>query len=267
MTHHDSQNRNGKAIDPLLLQAHFDGELSTDESAEVERLLAASPSDAMRLTALTEMRELVRFDVEQGIEEVEFGSLWSRLETTLELEEAAAQPRVVPVPESEVPSLWERLVELFAGHRGAFALAAVAAVAALIVIPRLTNTPPPDRVIEKERTIVIVEPLRFEGNSTGAVSYTPQSNTPVIWYLGGEPTEPSLDYTKLPENIREPAQRILNRLEHPASWGQSSGDQAVDPTTLSPEELRESLQRILKRLEQVENSRTNPDSLPNNGPI
>jgi len=268
MAHHDSQNPKEKAIEPLLLQAYFDGELDEAESFEVETLFEHSASDAKRLSALKEMRELVRFDVEQGIEQVEFGALWSRLESTLEFVETPVQPaREV---ERRTGGLWQQLADLFAGHRGAFALAAVVAIVAVIVLPRLANTPPPDRVIEKERTIVIVEPLRFEGNSTGAVSYTPQSNTPVIWYLGGGAVESGLDYSKLPENIREPAQRILSRLEHAASWGQSVGTapSGLDQRTLSPEELRQSLQRILKRLEQIESSPTNPDTTqPNNGPI
>ncbi|MDX9724620.1 MAG: hypothetical protein RBU37_27980, partial [Myxococcota bacterium] len=69
-----------------------------------------------------------------------------------------------------------------------------------------------DVVVEKERTIVVVEPLRLEGQANGTVSYTPGSNTPVIWYLGEnqsettEPVEP-----KRPLFI--PIDSIIKRLE------------------------------------------------------
>lgn len=184
-------------LDPLLLQAYFDGELAPDEVAHVETALRESPDDRERLEVMSEMSELVRFDLEQRIEDVELGGLWSRIEPALDDNgrralEAAASP-APPVrevdPRSTAGSWWSSVKAFFADHKAVFVPTMVAAtVITLVVVPLLLNQAPPERVVERERTIVIVdEPLRFEGNSTGAVSYTPGTNTPVIWYLG-EPT-------------------------------------------------------------------------------
>ncbi len=202
------------AIDPLLLQAYFDDELESDEADRVAALIAETPQDQARLDALEEMRELVRFDLEQHIEDVDLACVWERLEPALKRTPAAA-----PVRAAEPGWLalaWRAVHEFFGAHSTVLVPTAVAAVVvSLVLTPILMNQRPTERVVEKERTIVIVEPLRFEGGSTGAVSYTPQSNTPVIWYLGGATPEPgaalpaAVDREQLPGSVK----KILERLE------------------------------------------------------
>lgn len=239
------------ALDPLLLQAYFDGELSAAEAADLEARLA--DDDALRLEALGEMRELVRFDLEQRVESVELGNLWARIERELDREAApaaaAAPARATPAPAPNQGGWWASFKAFFSSHKVVLVPTLVAAtVVGLVMVPFLLNQAPPERVVEvqKERTIVIVdEPLRFEGNSTGAVSYTPNSNTPVIWYLG----EPPMDGNggelggAEPATVRRdsalpvPLDRLLERLERierlvlpaPGGGGAGSGTPLTPP--------------------------------------
>ncbi len=221
------------AIDPLLLQAYFDGELEGEEADRITARLAETSEDQTRLDALEEMRELVRFDIEQHIEDVDLACVWERLEPVLEQLPAPAPAALRSQTPGWLALAWRAVRDFFGEHQTILVPMAVTAVlVSLVLTPVLMNQQPHERVVEKERTIVIVEPLHFEGGSTGTVSYTPQSNTPVIWYLGGAAPEPgvatptAVDRAQLPPSV----QSILNRLEHLERLGWTSHP----PGSLSP---------------------------------
>ena len=211
-------NRPQKELDFLQLQALFDEELTPQEQEELRAQLAETTGDdSKRLDALAEMRELLRFQHEAKLES-ETLDLWPAIRGALDLKHESA-PKVEAEPRQG--RFFKALSEFFGLHKVVLVPAAVIAVVMAIVVgPQLLNEAPPEGVVETERTIVIVEPLRFEGQGAGAVSYTPESQTPVIWYLGEQspsPSEPAVIELS-PEEIEilrqsETIHRLRERLE------------------------------------------------------
>lgn len=219
----------GERIESLRLQACFDDELPAAEAAELRARLADNDDDRRRFEALEEMRELVRFEHEQHLESVELSSLWARIEPRLDAASAPVElVHQTPAPEPPrdwLATRWASFLAFLQLHRRALVPSfAAALIAALFVAPMAMNQAPSEHVLDDERMIVIVEPLRFEGGSTGAVSYTPQSNTPVIWYLGAQSVTPPGDSlapsvpSEVEPRLRLKLEKLFQRLERLERW-------------------------------------------------
>ncbi len=205
-----------QALEPLRLQAYYDGELPEDEAHELAAHLVHGTDDQARLAALQEMGDLVRFDNEQALELLDSSAFTARIiaaTAALPSHPAKAATATPNDPGTWLDRVMQSLGAYFAAHRKIFIPATVLlAMAALVMLPMLLSPQAPTTLVEKERTIVIVEPLHLEGGASGSVSYTPHSNTPVIWYLGSQSPEtssPTLDAAPL----RIAIHNILQRLE------------------------------------------------------
>lgn len=146
----DNHDRN---LDPVeldrQLHAHFDGELSGDERAEIESLLAADPELRANLDELKLLREVVASSMDaeaSAIPDARFEQIWDEVERTLDRDARLQQAADTNV------SIWSRLASfmrpLWAPVLGT---AAVAAAVLFYVESRpVDDTNKPATVASKE---------------------------------------------------------------------------------------------------------------------
>lgn len=197
-------------VPALRLQSLYDEELSDIEARELQAAL--SDHDQLRLDALSEMSELVRFDLEQHTEDVALDGLWERIASKID----DAPSRATPVAEAAPENGWldrfiERVREVFSANKPILVPAMAAfAIAALVFIPMMLNekaqapdpptaeeiaeaqpvetapgVEPVEQKIIDQPTVIVVQQPDFEGNAMGTVQYSPDK-VPVIWYLGAD---------------------------------------------------------------------------------
>jgi anti-sigma factor RsiW len=107
-----------------LLQQYFDGELAPAQAAEVEAQLGRDTNYAARYDSLLRLRELITLSAEEISSEVDFDSLYGRIESDVQGERGA------PGALERLSVLWNELWE----HRRALALGVPVAVTAALVI-------------------------------------------------------------------------------------------------------------------------------------
>lgn len=189
-----------QTLSPLRLQAYFDEEISNEH--DINQLEAMLDDDAhMQLAALAEMRECVRFDVEQATENYNPNVLWNRINRELFAKEDARKL-----------SFWEHIKKFFSEHTKVWVPVAIVAVVALLALPTLimvlANQDHKQQNTANEHTTYVF--LDSQSLSPNTVSYT-ATKAPVIWFNGGNQPAPQ------PSMLLEEPQRQLTIQEMDAA--------------------------------------------------
>lgn len=197
------------AYDPeehhVLLQRYHDGEVEASERERVEAWLEAEQPEVMAtLSALGELGLSVNAAVELVVERAEL-DLWSRVASELDTSSSAHEEAAAAVTSLEARREAKARQEVSWWSRNRQTVYAVAATAVIAVLGGLLlGNPfaPRERVVVKERTIVIVDDVKYKpGTSVMVTSPTgPAVNKPqgpsmsdgvdneaptIIWMLDG----------------------------------------------------------------------------------
>jgi hypothetical protein len=134
--------------DHMDLMQHFDGELSSDDAAEVRAQLASSQGDdednddALVIESLRQISELTRGHLELAADEVDeaeprFESMWQTIERRVTANgktEEAAVPRTRSQPAQSAPGMFASVKRWLSEQRGYLATGTLAAGAAAAIM-------------------------------------------------------------------------------------------------------------------------------------
>ena len=277
---------NTPAVDSLLLQSYFDKELPVDEATKLTQLFSqndASAPDALRLSALAEMSELVQFENEQEIEDVDLSGLWSRIEGALDPAPTATKTTSATVARG---GWFERLRTFFDAQRAVLIpTMAMAAAALLILIPLLANQAPKmptlDPQAETPAVPIAVTPAQPETtpSETNPVNIDKglniadaidENNPPILVFIQ-PPSSPQDDWFTAVKHSGQSA----NPSPYPVIWLMGDKDSGEDPKMLAPNAkiwpaVQEVLRQLPKTIQQVpvpESPGTTNGEPPRQGPI
>lgn len=171
----------------MLAMAWADGELSNEaEVARVQTYLDQQPAARAGIAAIGEIGELARMPIEIAADSVDFDALARRIDAAVQAEASAtAQARDAvsgAAPAAEL-GLWARFTEWFGVNRGAFAMAAVAALACLVMLPfaiRGAGSGGPQQVINVYEA-PMVDSVSYDQGFYGAITPGDDMVAPVVW--------------------------------------------------------------------------------------
>ncbi len=171
----------------MLAMAWADGELSNEaEVSRVQAYLDRQPAARAGIAAISEIGELARMPIEIAADSVDFDALARRIDVAVQAEGAAAAPTRAAAssaaPAAEL-GLWARLSEWLGVNRGAFAMAAVAAAACLVMLPfaiRGAGSGGPQQVINVYEA-PMVDSVSYDQGFYGAITPGDDMVAPVVW--------------------------------------------------------------------------------------
>jgi anti-sigma-K factor RskA len=167
-----------------LLQRYHDGEVSVEEAAEVEALLARDRESLDFLGHLDAMRELTQAAEARVLEGVSFDNFWGAVESRIAV--GAPEPARAAAPTREEAGLGAWIRSLFAEHKSAWVTAGATAFAVALVLAAFqalsTHDDPVQKVIEKH--FVYIDSVdNSDPESTVLVSSLKDDGSAVIWLL------------------------------------------------------------------------------------
>ena len=125
-------------VDPLVLQAFADGQLSGGDLSQASIAVSHSSEDRERISAIAEMGDLVREASEQEVSQADFSQLWSRLEAEWDRDQSASRAEA-NTPQPSTPSFMSQLFNVIGGYRSVLMSAATAAAVVLLLLPMINN--------------------------------------------------------------------------------------------------------------------------------
>jgi hypothetical protein len=126
-------------LDPLMLQAFADGELSGSELARVADQVSLSDSARGRLSALGEIGDLTRLAIEEAADSIDYDPLWSKLDAAVgaEIEARGEMPLSREAKAVASGRLVDRFLEAIGGYRAILMSAVTAAAVVLLMLPAI----------------------------------------------------------------------------------------------------------------------------------
>jgi hypothetical protein len=125
-------------LNPLMLQAFADGQLSGGDLSHTSSAVAHSPKDRERVSVIAEMGDLVREVSEQEIAQADFSQLWSGLETEWDRDQSISKVKEV-APQLSTASFMGQLLNAIGGYRSVFMSAVTAAAVVLFLLPMINK--------------------------------------------------------------------------------------------------------------------------------
>ncbi|MEO1268242.1 MAG: hypothetical protein AAFX99_09095 [Myxococcota bacterium] len=121
-----------------LLERYHDGEVSEQEAAEIESLLANDGAALSYLGELDDLGELLREADALEVSQVSFEGMWDSIQTTIEADAAQAAKAKAELERANQPSFGERfnqwLQAIFVEHKSAWITATATACAVAVVL-------------------------------------------------------------------------------------------------------------------------------------
>jgi hypothetical protein len=192
-----------------LLERYHDGEVTAQERAEVEALLARDTEALDFLGAMDESSSMLRVSFAQPAAAANFDGLWARLEPGLDAHDralkAARAPAAVPT-QGFLARVTAWLSEGFVAHKGAWVTAGATAFAVagvMVGVHEFYGGGQTTKIIERQ--VVVVDSVdKIDPNSTVLVNHASDDGTTVIWTL---PNTPALKNPAQDAPAEEPAQQ------------------------------------------------------------
>jgi hypothetical protein len=165
------------------LQRYFDGELATDERAEIEARVVGCPECTAQLDGLARLRKLVNVASDDAIASADFSGLFARIEAQLEpqLAEPVRLDAHVRKPAAAKAGPTRRMRTLY---RAAPALGAVAlAAAAMLMVygPESNQGGDDDTGYDSARSEVEEIDMGKHAGTVFDIKLPDGSSNPVVW--------------------------------------------------------------------------------------
>lgn len=168
-----------------LLQRYHDGEVTPQEAAEVEELLARDKDALEAMGLIDDMADMIRDNDAMNLASVSFDGFWDKVESGIEQQAAADLKVAARKAEPASGGFFEWLKELFVGHKGAWITAAATAAAVAIVLVAIGDRGGESKVetVVEKHYIYVDSVNKADPQSTVVINSMQDEGSAVIWLL------------------------------------------------------------------------------------